>query len=113
MEIWLNKRILLNNVKICNNLFSKLKGFMFSRRREGILFELSRESKELAAIHMLFVFFPLDVYWLNKDFKVVDLKLNVKPFRIHVAPKKKAKYILETPANSIKQSLLGKKLEIR
>ena len=47
-------------------------------------------------IHMLFVFFPLDIIWLDKNKKVVDIHKNVKPFTF-AAPKKPAKYIIELP----------------
>ena len=43
---------------------------------------------------MLFVFFSIDVYWLDKDFRVIDLRKKVKPFTF-AGSDKKAKYVLE------------------
>lgn len=77
----------------CNTFFSKFRGLMFSRRKNLVLV-LKKESRFNAAIHMFFVFFPIDVYWLDKDKNIVDFKKRVLPFTIAV-PKKKAKYIVE------------------
>jgi len=50
------------------------------------------------SLHMFFVFFPIDVYFLDKDKKVVEIKKNFKPFTIYSA-KNKARYLVESPAN--------------
>ena len=52
---------------------------------------------------MFFVFFPIDVIFLNKNKEVVELKQNFRPFSIYF-PKNKAKYIIELPNNTIKQT---------
>lgn len=51
-------------------------------------------------IHMLFVFFPIDVVWLDKNKKVVDKRENVKPFTPWITPGKAAKYVIELPRNT-------------
>jgi uncharacterized membrane protein (UPF0127 family) len=43
---------------------------------------------------MLFVFFPLDVVFLNAKKEVVDVR-EAFPFKSLITPKKKAKYIIE------------------
>lgn len=50
---------------------------------------------------MFFVFFPIDVLFLNKDKEIVDLKQRLKPFTFYTS-KKPAKYVLEMPLGSIK-----------
>lgn len=92
-----NKRL---NIKICSDFFSKSKGLMFSRKlrnNEALLFEFDREGKWL--IHMFFVFFPIDIVWLDKNMKVVDVKMG-RPFNLILSPKKAAKYVLEMNSNS-------------
>ena len=64
-------------VQECKSWFSIFRGLMFSRRR-NLLFVFDKERK--VSIHMLFVFFSIDIYWLDKDFRVVDLRKKVKPF---------------------------------
>ena len=77
----------------CNNFFSRLRGLMFSRKK-NLVFVLDKESRINATIHMFFVFFSIDVYWLDKNKNIVDYRKNIKPFTIAI-PKKKAKYIVE------------------
>jgi len=52
---------------------------------------------------MFFVFYPIDVLFLNENKKVVQLKENFKPFRIMMA-KKPAKYIIELPDGIIRKT---------
>ena len=49
------------------------------------------------------VFQSLDVIWLDKDMKVVDVK-RVKPFTLNHRPKSKAKYVVELPVSNSKIS---------
>ncbi|MFH1637170.1 MAG: DUF192 domain-containing protein [Candidatus Woesearchaeota archaeon] len=84
--------------KYCSSLPLKALGLMFSRplkKNKGILLVNSFESIELSAIHMLFVFYPIDVVWMDKEKQVVGIKRNARPFALRHAPKKDAKYILE------------------
>ena len=76
----------------CDNFFSKFRGLMFSSKR-NLLFILNTETRINAIVHTFFVFFPIKVYWLNKNKKIIDSQI-VKPFRIAI-PKEKAKYIIE------------------
>lgn len=88
------------NLKVCKGFVSKSIGLMFSRKlkdSEALLFEFESEAKW--AIHMFFVFFPIDVVWLDKNMSVVDVKKG-RPFDFLLIPKKKAKYVLELNANS-------------
>ena len=81
------------NAKYCTNFFSKLRGLMFSKPK-NLIFVLNKESRINSTIHTFFVFFPIDIMWLDKNKKIIDYKKNVRPFSI-VIPKKKAKYIVE------------------
>ena len=78
----------------CSSLYSIQKGFMFYSKRnaKAKLFILPIELP--AGIHLLFVFFPIIVLWLNQNKKVTACSL-ARPFffyNIH-----KAKYVLEIP----------------
>ena len=52
---------------------------------------------------MIFVFFPIDVIYLNKNKKVIEMKSNFRPFTFY-SPKKNAKYVIELPKGTIKKS---------
>jgi|SRR3989338_8774582 len=101
------------NVKLCDTFLKKFKGLMFSFKPRNLLFILNKESKLNSSIHMMFVFFPIDVFWLDKDMKVIDFKLNVKPFTFGHSPKAAAKYILETPVRELKELKLNDRLILR
>lgn len=87
------------------NFFELSRGLMFrkniSESNEAYIFVLDRERK--AAITMMFVFFSIDVLWLNSEFEVIDTKENVKSFSLYTGHKGKAKYFIEMPLNSIKK----------
>lgn len=51
-------------------------------------------------IHTLFLKKPIDVLILNKEFKVVALKKNLKPYRVFFW-NPKYEYVLEMPGGSI------------
>ena len=96
------KIILTKNIKFCKTEFSKIKGLMFTKKlTKALIFIFKKES--LQHIHMLFVWYPIDVLWLDKNKKVVQLKENLKPFRIILA-KKPSKYIIELSNGEIKKS---------
>jgi|TARA_B100001971_G_C18010990_1_gene442373 hypothetical protein len=89
------KRV-IKNYKIYKNPISQFIGLRFSKRSDTILiFELNKESRISASIDMFFVFYPINVVWLDKNKRVVDIKQNLKPFTLLIIPRKKAKYVLE------------------
>lgn len=88
--------------KHCNNIFSKGLGLMFSKKTNiALVFDFKKE--KIISLHMLFVFYSIDVIFLNKDRKVVEIKENFKPFTFYM-PKNKAKYIVELPTGFVKKS---------
>lgn len=99
-------------VEICNTFLKKFKGLMFSLKPKCLLFILKKESILNASIHMMFVFFPIDIFWLDKEMKIIDFKLNVKPFTFGHYPKAAAKYILEMPVSELKGLKLGDKFSV-
>ena len=92
------KKDFLSAIKIdseCNTKWKIFKGLMFSKPK-NLLFTLNNETRLGSIVHMFFVFYPIDVFWLDKNKKIIDKKLNLKPFQIAI-PKYKAKYIVEIP----------------
>jgi len=114
IEILNNGVILADNAEYCKDIFSKTRGLMFRKKLkqgQGLILVADEESIYETTIHMFFVFFPIDVVWLNKDKKVVDLKCNVKSFQPLIAPREPAKYVLELPVGASKNIKLGDKLD--
>jgi hypothetical protein len=81
--------IRLKNIKVCNSLLSKIRGLMFSKKR-NLIFIFKKE--KMIEIHMLFVFFPIWVVYLNKEKKVTYIK-KLQPFIS--SSNQKGQYVLE------------------
>lgn len=93
-------------------MFCKALGLMFRSKKPdfGLVFVFNRELR--ADLHMLFVFFPIDVLFLDKNKKVVDIKKNFKPFG-YCAPKAKAMFVVEMPVGLLKNTVVGDKIIIK
>ena len=103
---------LLTNVRWCDSFSCKLRGLTFRRDLrpgEGLLLVEKRESRIATAIHMLGVFIPLGVAWLDVDKKVVHLVL-AKPWRLSYASPIAAQYILEGPPAMLESLQIGDQL---
>ena len=95
------KNILLaRNAKVCKNIFSKSIGLMFSKPK-SLIFIFKKE--KIIPLHMFFVFYTIDVLFLNKNKIVIEIKENFMPFTFYI-PKNKAKYVIEIPKGTIKKS---------
>ena len=99
------KRIIADNAKLCNDIFSKLIGLMFSKKHSKTLIFKFNEEK-IISLHMFFVFYPIDVLFLDKNKIVVDKKENFKPFAFYES-RKKAMYAVELPNGTVKQAKTG------
>ena len=77
--------------KVCRGFFSKAKGLMFSKRK-NLVFVFDDEKRR--SLHMFFVFFPIDVLFLDKDKKIIEIRKNLKPFGFYKS-KEKAMYVVE------------------
>ena len=98
-----NKTILAKHKKILSSVFSKVKGLMFSKKviDTGYIFIFSKPRR--IDLHMFFVFYPIDVIFLDENKKVIEIKENFKPFTFYIS-KSKAKYVIELPYGTIKNS---------
>ena len=82
-------------VKMCNNFFNRFKGLMFTKNiNYGLCFPRCN------SIHTMFMLKPIDVIMTDKDFKVLYIFKNVKPYRI-ILPKKNVYYTFEFPINKL------------
>ena len=95
-------KIVVNDAKLCNTIFSKFIGLMLSKKQNrALIFKFNKE--KIIHLHMFFVFYPIDVLFLDKNKIVVDKKENFKPFTFYKS-KKKAMYAVEMPNETIKKA---------
>lgn len=85
------------DAKLCTSHWSKARGLMFSRRRT-LVFEFATPRK--VSLHMWFVFFPIDVIFLDGEKRVVEVKKDFRPFRTYT-PENPATYVIEVPAGTV------------
>jgi len=99
------KTILSKRYRICKSVASKARGLMFTDeatvRSNALLFEFNRPARQ--GLHMFFVFYPIDVIFLDEKKKVVDVKERFMPFTAYNSTEK-SKYVIELPQNTIKRS---------
>ena len=97
-------KILVKNTKHCITILSKARGLMFSKRIEdlGLIFYMNSEKS--IDLHMFFVFFPIDILWLDSKKRVVQLKESAKPFTPLIRNDSPSKYVIELPQGVIKRT---------
>jgi len=104
------KTFIAKNAIICKSIISKSIGLMFSKKGKSLIFIFNKE--KIIPLHMFFVFYPIDVLFLNKNKIVAEIKENFKPITLYF-PKKKSLYIVELPKDTIKKSktIIGDKIK--
>ena len=83
------------DVYIADSFWERFKGLMFLPKEKSVNLLI----KKCNSIHTCFMKFNIDVYCLDKDFKVVKKYTNVKPFRF-ILPVKNSCQILEVINNN-------------
>ncbi|MBI2530471.1 MAG: DUF192 domain-containing protein [Candidatus Diapherotrites archaeon] len=105
-------KMIIRKAKLAKTSAQRMRGLMFSRRPDyALILCMPRESRLGAAIHMLFVFYPIDVLFLNSKKQVVDKALGLRPFALNYAPKRAAKYVVELPEGLGKKARIGDLLD--
>ena len=105
-----NKVIAISS-RLADSMLSRSLGLMFSKPKQAALV-LKFEKEENISLHMAFVFYAIDVIFVNRRKEIVDIKENFKPFETYVS-KRKAKYAIELPAGTVKytKTKKGNKIE--
>ncbi|MEM2138956.1 MAG: DUF192 domain-containing protein [Candidatus Woesearchaeota archaeon] len=96
--------VICNNKKILKNVFEKALGLMFSKPINDIGYVFVFDKIQKVSLHMFFVFFPIDVVFLDENKKVVEIKENFRPFSFYTS-KNKVKYVIEMPFGSVKKKI--------
>ncbi|MFH1587709.1 MAG: DUF192 domain-containing protein [Candidatus Diapherotrites archaeon] len=107
------KSKILDKTRIADSHWKKFKGLMLESKKNfdyALIFEFAEQGTLINAIHMLFVFFPIDAIYLDENKKAVDIKRNLKPWTLYYAPKKPAKYLIELPEEKGKEIELNDEL---
>ena len=102
------KKVLAQQIKLCRSVLSKAKGLMFTResfvRENALVFEFGKAMTQ--SLHMFFVFYTIDILFLDDKKKVVEIKQDFRPFTIYTS-KRKARYVVELPRSTVKGTRTG------
>ncbi|MBI5881422.1 DUF192 domain-containing protein [archaeon] len=110
------KAKLVEKHRVCRSAGSKARGLMFTNesavKNSALVFEFN--SERFQSMHMFFVFYPIDVLFLDERRKVVEMKKEFRPWQVYNAAKK-AKYVIELPSNTIikTKTTVGDRIEWR
>jgi uncharacterized membrane protein (UPF0127 family) len=102
------------NVLLADSFFQKFKGLMFAQnlqQDEGILLVEQNESVINTSIHMLFMNFDITAVWLDRNNKVVDVKL-ARRWRLAYASNFPAMSVLEIHQDHLNDYHPGDQLTI-
>ncbi|MEM4267900.1 MAG: DUF192 domain-containing protein [Candidatus Woesearchaeota archaeon] len=84
--------IIAKEYRLVRGIWGKARGLMFSKKK-NLIFEWPTERE--VSIHMLFVFFPIEALFLDKDKRVIAKKW-LKPFTLNFQSIP-AKWVIELP----------------
>lgn len=88
-----NKKL---EIKMCNNIFNRFLGFMFKKNiNHGLCFP------KCNCIHTFFMRKPIDVIMTDKNYNILYIFNNLKPYKI-ILPKRNVYYTFELPINKFK-----------
>lgn len=80
-------------IKFCDNFFDRFKGFMLKKHINKCLC-----FPKCNSIHTFFMLKPIDIIMTDKNYKILYIFKNFKPFKI-ILPKKNIYYTFELPTN--------------
>jgi len=84
-------------IRYCESFLDRLRGFTFRHeigKNEGLVLVEKRDTRVDTAIHMLFVWTDLAVFWVDSSFHVVD-KVLAKSWHPFYGSQKPAQYVIE------------------
>jgi uncharacterized membrane protein (UPF0127 family) len=100
--------IVASQVELADGLVRQTVGLMFRRNipeSYAMIFDMWLEQR--IGIHMLFVFFPIDLVYLDKARRIVDIRRHLPAWYGIAFSRKRARFAIEMPAGSADRSGIG------
>ncbi|MEM7035284.1 MAG: DUF192 domain-containing protein [Chloroflexota bacterium] len=88
---------LIDQGRVADTFFSRLQGLLGSpplQKNEGLILVGEK------SIHTFFMTFPIDVVYVDKNYKVIRTDINMVPYRLGPFLRRSA-YVLEVPVGTI------------
>lgn len=99
--------VLSDHVEPADTVLKQILGLMFRKDVPAdfaMIFDMGRDTYD--AIHMLFVRMPIDVLFLDKNKRIVDIKKGLKPWTGVAFPGSRFRYAIEMPAGAVEKHKL-------
>lgn len=90
----------ITDVYVAGTFYERFKGLMFVSKQNSFNLLI----KNCNSVHTCFMKFNIDVYCLDKNYKIIKTYNNIKPFRF-ILPLNKVCNILEIPTANINSIL--------
>jgi uncharacterized protein len=97
------KNIICKNKKLLISPIQKAIGLMFHKKIKDTGYIFIFQKPKRIDLHMFFVFFNIDLLFLDKNKRVIEIKEGFSPFCFY-SSKKEASYLIELPHNIIKET---------
>jgi uncharacterized protein len=94
--------VISKNITLCTTIFKQATGLMFIKEHKDFAYIFLFSTPRKITITMWWVFYPIDIIFLDKDNIVVDKVISIKPFTFFRS-KQKAQTFIELPRNTIKE----------
>lgn len=101
---------LITKGRVADNSWTRLKGLIGTKHLpegDGLLI------KPCKGVHCMFMSIPIDVLYMDKDNRVLDMDANMQP-NAFGKPRRQCKYVIELPAGTIvrTQTKVGDQLTV-
>ena len=106
------KHVLVGRVVLADGAWKRFKGLMLESPKKfdyALVMDMGFESAWRSSIHMLFMRFPIQAVFLDRQKIVVD-QIVLHPWTFNYTPKKPARYVVEIP-QGIEPIVLGSALD--
>lgn len=107
------RSIPITKTTLADTFFLKFLGLMFRKSLStdsGLLLADNHESRFSTSIHMLFMNFDICAVWIDKNYRVVDVKI-ARKWHLAYFPKEAAKYVLELHLSRMSDFVIGDQLQ--
>ena len=105
----IENKLILENVSIADSFFSRLKGLMGKSNIDDNIGLIIRPCK---SIHTFFMKFNIDVIFIDGNSKVVDVYIDLAPWRISKIYKD-AKFVIEGKSGSFAKLKKGDQIIVK
>jgi hypothetical protein len=89
--------MLATRARVAQDFWSRLKGLIGARTLrdgEGLVIMPCR------SIHTMFMAFPIDVIYVDAEHRIVDIELDLQPWKLSL-PRRRSHYVIELPAGTV------------